>query len=985
MNNLDAILDQALKLGSLMSLDFHSPDGLEKQLILISETILDLHHMKGELEPTLKKLEDEIARIDAIRLAKGVVGIGLILLGQQGSDDDNIFSQIGSDIALEIGANFLDEAIHDENHLRQVKKTFGDLVQSIDIFIQQGTWLKDISSQCFLGSDNVLSVEIQKHSQTLPSLATQISKLSFSIRVDFGFIETEIIKENAASVKLALDQLIKIKNKFNSLSSSVDHTSFWGISNHTIKSLFLIFGSAITRIEFNNKNELTIYIENQQHRLLDIIKQCEEHEQKINSIITPAQFIQNFINTCINNKDILKCIFQEEPKISIEQLHAKVAEVIQTAERRLNFDSLPVIQQNLNRMSHVHVQLKNLYTQVNIVTKKINKQGNNPLNFDVITALLGVFGKSITALGLDDNGVIILYNNSLYESVTSVINKCISSKQILEQPTLQLTYLVSFGKECTQHPRLIDALEEVNSNKTIKDIKNDIKIKSRTIKTTFNFANKTVMLYQLQQIQNVQKDLIFISKNVNNIINTVENGKITYIKSATLENILALFGSISALEFSQKNELFIDFNNKSEKVLDILKFCQHLKPKIESLIQEAEVKIQEAQECLKNPALMKQLHHQQRRKHIQIKTVITASILILITPGVWFAWKRFSQEQLRWNVQTLMSTISDVKQAQDINEIRLMRDKIKQAIVSLEKITNSFASAYPAAQQDISKFRVQLDTVEKRLQIEEDAATKFESTKQLAIEASILVQNPPLPAAVWNEASTKWQEAISILESIPEDSFVAVETKTKLEQYRNNYAVVSARLSDEIQVSDSIENAKKLSWEAVKITQQPPHSNRTWKQGRDKLEQAINLLEKIPKNSTLYAQEQGRLKEYKANYTIINKRLIIEETAVSKYKQAQNLAKQVEKIAQNTPYTLAGLRDAMVKLKQALKFLSSIPPGTTVSEKAAEIAQIYSRNYNTIYNRFQAISTCSSAQSIDCFDANYSFYLESIDSSLLSF
>ncbi|MBS3030825.1 MAG: hypothetical protein HCA25_27550 [Dolichospermum sp. DET50] len=88
MNNLDAILDKALKLGSLMSLDFHNLDDIEKQLILISETILDLHHIKGELEPTLKKLEDEIARIDAIRLAKGVVGIGLILLGQKGSDDD---------------------------------------------------------------------------------------------------------------------------------------------------------------------------------------------------------------------------------------------------------------------------------------------------------------------------------------------------------------------------------------------------------------------------------------------------------------------------------------------------------------------------------------------------------------------------------------------------------------------------------------------------------------------------------------------------------------------------------------------------------------------------------------------------------------------------------------------------------------------------------------------------------------------------------
>lgn len=98
---------------------------------------------------------------------------------------------------------------------------------------------------------------------------------------------------------------------------------------------------------------------------------------------------------------------------------------------------------------------------------------------------------------------------------------------------------------------------------------------------------------------------------------------------------------------------------------------------------------------------------------------------------------------------------------------------------------------------------MQLNAVEKRLQIEEEAAAKLESTKHLAMEAAILLQNPPHPAKLWNEASNKWQEAISILESIPEDSFVASEAKVKLEQYRNNYNIISVRLSNEIQASDA--------------------------------------------------------------------------------------------------------------------------------------------------------------------------------------
>ncbi|QLE56459.1 hypothetical protein [Nostoc sp. TCL26-01] len=711
MNHLDAILNKALMLGSSMSLDCHDINIIEKQLIIISNNILDLHHIQDELEPTLKKLDEEIARIDAIRLTKGVVGVGLILLGQNSSDDD-ILSQIGSEIALEIGHNFLDEAIHDENHLRQIRKTFGDLVQKIDIFIHQGIWLKEIISQCFLTSNTVFDAEIHKHSQSLPSLAAQISKLSFSIRLDFSFSQPELMQAKIAPIMVALQRLIIIKNKLNSLSSSIEPTNIFGATYHTVNSLFLVFGAAITRIEFNHKNEIIIKIENQNHLLLDIIKQCDSYENNINNIIASAHFLQNFINTCLNDTRFLEILAQVQSKISIDQLHEKFFTIIQTVERRLNFDTLPVMEQNLNRMFQVQVQLRNIHKQLDTVIKKINKQATNPLNIDVIKALFSVLGQSITALGLDDNGVIILYSNTQYESINSVINKCINLKQILEKPTRQLTYLVSFGKECTQNTGLITALEEIHSYKTISDIKNDVKTKSRKIKSTFNFANKDVMLSQFEQIKTVQEDFKTINKNLQNIINTIDKGKDIYIQPNTLKSIVFLFGSICAVEFSQEDELFIDFNTKNEKVLDILTFCEKFQPRIEILIQEAEAKIKEAQECFKNPLLMKQRLQQQRKKTVQIKTAIAASIIILSTPGVWFAWSRLSQEKILRDTQTLISKINDVKQAQDINEIRLMSDKIKQSIVSLERIPNSFASAYPEAQKYISKFRTQLNTVE---------------------------------------------------------------------------------------------------------------------------------------------------------------------------------------------------------------------------------------------------------------------------------
>ena len=61
------------------------------------------------------------------------------------------------------------------------------------------------------------------------------------------------------------------------------------------------------------------------------------------------------------------------------------------------------------------------------------------------------------------------------------------------------------------------------------------------------------------------------------------------------------------------------------------------------------------------------------------------------------------------------------------------------------------------------------------------------------MEAYIIVQYPPYPAEVWQQAQAKWQQAINLLEAIPEGTFVSAQAKEKLVVYRNNYAAVSQR------------------------------------------------------------------------------------------------------------------------------------------------------------------------------------------------
>ncbi|MGH1392523.1 MAG: hypothetical protein ACRAVC_00600 [Trichormus sp.] len=150
------------------------------------------------------------------------------------------------------------------------------------------------------------------------------------------------------------------------------------------------------------------------------------------------------------------------------------------------------------------------------------------------------------------------------------------------------------------------------------------------------------------------------------------------------------------------------------------------------------------------------------------------------------------------------------------------------------------------------------------------AKNNFKSALKLGIEASFIAQNPPHKIGVWKQAGAKWQEAINLLENIPEGTSVSAIAQEKLIRYRLNYIAITKRGIAEKKAVGNLELAEKLATEAKFFMANAPNSLTAWKQAKDKWQQSIKLLESIPKSTSVYKQAQAILPNYKTQYAAIN-------------------------------------------------------------------------------------------------------------------
>jgi hypothetical protein len=232
-------------------------------------------------------------------------------------------------------------------------------------------------------------------------------------------------------------------------------------------------------------------------------------------------------------------------------------------------------------------------------------------------------------------------------------------------------------------------------------------------------------------------------------------------------------------------------------------------------------------------------------------------------------------EELKQKSESLSIQLNILRaSAEQVLQVKAANKPHKQAA----KITRNLAIMFASVAVLGSVGWVSWDKVVSQQQVvanspQTTATENLKSAQSLGREAAKMVQKPPHPLKVWQESKAKWQQAIKLLENIPEGTSVFAEAKKHLVTYRANYAAINQRILAEQKAAANLASAEKLAQEASVLVQKPPQTVKVWQQAQTKWQQAIKLLESVPQGSYAYTQVKQKLPVYKSNYAAVSKRV----------------------------------------------------------------------------------------------------------------
>jgi len=261
-----------------------------------------------------------------------------------------------------------------------------------------------------------------------------------------------------------------------------------------------------------------------------------------------------------------------------------------------------------------------------------------------------------------------------------------------------------------------------------------------------------------------------------------------------------------------------------------------------------------------------------RKIHIGKRTAIGLSgfvLLVLISlAGVtgFHAWQvHANRADVINKVQATLKETSDPTKAASIDDLNSSIGKLKQAGLLLQSIPSSAGSSYQQAQAELEKVRIQISALEKRIEVEQNAASIIVTADRSA-QSAINTFKSSVNLAEWKASSKSLQEAISQLESIPTDSFVAEQVKAKLATYRNEAAVITKTIGTENQALQALEVVDNAARQAMDITDgKYEYSIADLRSAQAAWQRAIKLLKTVPAKTMAAAAIEQRRSVYTEN------------------------------------------------------------------------------------------------------------------------
>ena len=357
-------------------------------------------------------------------------------------------------------------------------------------------------------------------------------------------------------------------------------------------------------------------------------------------------------------------------------------------------------------------------------------------------------------------------------------------------------------------PQLVSQL---NSETNHSNLPAQVEKLSENLKINLAFTSPEILQQQLQELRKAEQEALQIKEKLNYIFQTISN-RPNLLKILTGISCFCGQSGFSLEWWDDDQELIISSNGKFQELTDILYEYEKIQETVDILIINLNALTQKASEFLRGSA-----------QKAQIKPVINHQLKFI---------PKLRLKKLFYPTLLIVSGFLIF-----IFSGWMMKNTIPY-----------FQQIFLSSNQ------------------EEIAVNNFKSALELGLEASALAKNAPHPVIVWEQAESKWEQAIDLLASIPEGTSVYTPATSRLVRYRLNRIAISERAINEQKAQENFQLARKLATEATFFVKNSPQSVSSLKQAQDKLQQAINLLDNIPQSVTVYEQAQEILPSYKTNY-----------------------------------------------------------------------------------------------------------------------
>ncbi|XWK86218.1 MAG: hypothetical protein U7127_18585 [Phormidium sp.] len=546
---------------------------------------------------------------------------------------------------------------------------------------------------------------------------------------------------------------------------------------------------------------------------------------KEHTLIEWVEIVAGLINWVNSLKEIAENLLADSgffAALETERKHPILTEKFRQIDENLSinleFGDEPTLKQQLQQIKKAQQDLKEIQPQIDKILKVYQNSENR---VELIKGLLIFFGDTVFAIDWidDEEGLIISFGEQGLPKVSeiTVIGECFSIKEKANSLVLQANNLRGQAEQSIRHLEEERRRLEAEEKRRIEEERRRLEAEEK--------RHQQEKEHRHQAEEQKHRETAQIRIQNEQIKSPVKSSRhpIKALLAASTVAALGYAGWTSGIATPQIQQL-----------LNNLHFSQNTDEQKPNFQPQTSANLEIAQKP-----------NAEQQTSVNLAVVQTPNPEVQTSTNLSTSQKPNSEQQPSVNLEVAQTPNPEVQTSTNLESSQKLNSK-QETSVNLEAIQKPNS--------------------------EQQAAANLETAQKLAMEAAVMTQNSPHPLEIWHKSQAKWQEAVNLLEAIPESAPISVKAKEKLAVYRTNYTAISNRLIAEEKASANLENAKKLAMEAAVLAQNPPHPAEVWQQAKAKWQEAINLLEAIPNNTFVSAQAKEKLTVYRTNYAAVSQR-----------------------------------------------------------------------------------------------------------------